>query len=108
MNECGFDEAWRGKCKEPAEEGCRCDKHKDEVCASCGTPATHSCYETGQFVCGVSLCDDCEHTTYPDGTNGGIGFNQQSLPEGMKVHCKKTEQKFEPWYARKETVNEIR
>jgi hypothetical protein len=26
-----------------------CEEHADLVCASCGAPATHSCYETGQF-----------------------------------------------------------
>lgn len=29
-----------------------------------------------------------------------IGFNQQRPPEGMKSHCKKSEQKFKSWYDR--------
>ena len=98
MRECGFDVAWVGKCRTMVENGTMCDEHKDIVCVSCGNPATHTCSETGQFVCGAPLCDECEHTIYPNGTNGGIGFDQQPLPEGMKVHCKKTEQKFKPWY----------
>ena len=95
---CGFDEAWRGKCKNPAVKNGRCVEHADLLCASCGKPATHSCSETGQFVCGAPLCDDCEHTTAENGTNGGIGFYRVSaLPEGMKEHCKKTEQKCFSW-----------
>jgi len=97
---CGFREAWIGECQAPVvTEGERCDKHKGLVCVSCGKPATHSCYETGQFVCGAPLCDDCEHTIFPDGTNGGIGFNAQG---GMKAYCKKSEQKHAAWYARGE------
>jgi hypothetical protein len=30
----------------------------------------------------------------------GIGFNAQPPPSGMKTHCRKSEQKFTPWYAR--------
>lgn len=99
---CGFDLAWIGKCKELASETGRCEKHSGIVCSSCGAPATHECEETGQFVCGAPLCDDCEHTIFPEGHNGGIGFNAQDCPEGMKRHCKKTEQKFKPWYMRDE------
>lgn len=95
---CGFDEAWIGKCKHEKP----CAKHDGLICVSCGNPATHSCYETGQFVCGFPVCDDCEHTIFPNGTNGGVGFNEQPLPEGMKRHCKKTEQQFKPWYARED------
>ena len=103
MKTCKFDNAWQGKCGKPADNSGFCPEHKEDKCCSCEKPATHTCAETGQFVCGATLCDDCEHTIYPDGTNGGIGFNQQSPPEGMKVHCKKTEQKDEPWYTKKET-----
>ncbi|MEK9954773.1 MAG: hypothetical protein VW577_05145 [Pelagibacteraceae bacterium] len=93
---CGFDEAWIGKCKNPKP----CEKHADLKCCVCGESATHNCEETGQFVCGAPLCDDCEHTTFEDGTNGGIGFNAQPCPEGMKAHVRKSEQRFKPWYAR--------
>lgn len=96
--ECGFDEAWIGKCKQIGNP--RCAKHTGRVCVSCGADAVRNCEETGQFVCGADLCGDCEHTIFPSGTNGGIGFNAQSLPKGMKRHCRKTEQKFKPWYAR--------
>ena len=97
-NLCSFDEAWRGKCKKLAVKNGMCEEHADLVCASCGAPATHSCYETGQFCCGAPLCDDCEHTIADDGTNGNIGFFRTApLPEGMKEHCKKTEQVNFPW-----------
>ena len=83
---CCFDEAWRGKCKELAVKNGRCEKHADLVCISCGAPATHTCSETGQFVCGAPLCDDCEHTTAENGTNGGIGFYRVSdLPKGIRT-----------------------
>ena len=96
--ECGFNMAWIGKCKEPAVENGRCAKHSKEICVNCGAPATHDCPETGQFCCGASLCDDCEHTTAVDGTNGGIGFFRVSeLPEGMKEHCKIADQKCFSW-----------
>jgi hypothetical protein len=98
---CGFDEAWRGKCKNLAVKNGRCKEHADLVCVSCGKPATHSCSETGQLVCGAPLCDDCEHTTSMEGTNGNIGFYRTSpLPEGMKEHCKKCDQKVFPWYVK--------
>ncbi len=106
MSVCGFGMAWIGRCKEPAEEGCRCEKHAHKVCVSCGAPATHECDETGQFVCGADLCDECEHTIFPGGTNGGIGFNAETPPEGMRWHCKKTEQKYRSWWARREEVPE--
>ena len=104
MNKCKWQEAWIGQCKEEADESGFCGKHKDKKCSSCGSEATHTCSETGQFVCGAPLCNDCEHTIFPNGTNGGIGFNAQRPPEGMKDHCKKAEQKHTPWYTR-EKVN---
>ena len=100
-NNCHFEMAWIGRCKEPAVKNGMCEKHSKEKCASCGAPATHDCYETGQFVCGAPLCDNCEHTNAEDGSNGGIGFFRVSaLPEGMKEHCKKSEQKCFPWYVK--------
>lgn len=96
MAKCGFEEAWVGPCDADSP----CKEHQDLKCASCGSQATRSCDETGQFVCGAPLCDDCEHTTAADGTNGGIGFNAQPAPEGMKKHCKKNDQKYKPWYGR--------
>jgi len=96
---CKFQMAWVGKCKEPAVKNGMCEKHSKLICVSCGAQATHDCQETGQFVCGADLCDDCEHTIAMEGTNGNIGFFRTSpLPEGMKEHCKKCEQKVFPWY----------
>lgn len=93
---CNFDIAWVGKCRESVP----CVKHAGRKCSSCHAAATRECGETGQFVCGADLCDDCEHAIFPDGTNGGIGFNAQVLPTGTRRHCKKTEQRHQPWYAR--------
>ena len=90
MEKCNFDKAWIGKCRNEKP----CKEHADIKCCSCGAPATRECPETGQFVCGFPLCDDCTHTTWPDGTNGGIGFNAQKPPEGFKSHCKKSENKY--------------
>lgn len=96
---CKWIAAWIGKCDKPVVEGSEyCEEHVKEKCCSCGAQATHSCEETGQFVCGEPLCGDCEHTIFPSGTNGGIGFCAEPCPEGMKRHCKKTEQKFKTWW----------
>jgi len=96
---CKYNLAWIGDCKEPEVENGMCEKHKDLKCCSCGKPATHECAETGQFVCGAELCDDCEHTICDNGTNGGIGFFREGKrPEGLKEHCKKSEQVYKPWY----------
>lgn len=99
-DKCKFVRAWIGRCNKPVVSSCLCEEHAEIKCCSCGSLATHDCSETGQFVCGAPLCDDCEHTLAEDGTNGGIGFNAQKLPEGMNSHCKKSEQKFTPWYTR--------
>jgi len=98
MEQCKFNKAWIGRCKNEADESGFCEEHKFLKCCSCGTQATHECDETGQFVCGFPLCDDCTHNTHPKGHNGGVGFNAHKWPEGMKLHCKKSEQKFSPWY----------
>jgi hypothetical protein len=95
---CYFDKAWIGRCKKPGAPFC--DEHSNLKCVSCGAQATHECPETGGLVCGFPLCDGCEHTIHPEGHNGGVGFNEQPLPEGMNQHCKKSEQRFQPWYAR--------
>ena len=82
---CSFVLAWRGPCGSDLP----CRDHADVLCDSCGQPATHECEETFGFVCGVPLCDECEHKISPDGTNGGT-FD----------HCRKDAQKHLPWYAR--------
>jgi hypothetical protein len=103
--QCSFREAWIGRCKKEAAEGEKyCLDHKGRKCCSCGNEATHTCEETGQFVCGENLCDGCEHMIFPSGTNGGIGFRMEKLPEGMPKcrHVKKGEQKYTPWWEREE------
>lgn len=88
---CSFREAWIGQCQQPpTKDGC-CDKHADQVCVSCGAKATHTCAETMGLVCGALLCDECDHETAPDGTNGGC----------MK-HCRKVDQKHQPWFMQPE------
>jgi hypothetical protein len=93
---CKFDKAWIGKCNEEADESGFCEEHRVVKCCSCGAQATRDCPETSQFVCGAPLCDDCEHTIQTNGCNGG-----GELPKGLKSHCKKTDQVYPPWYARK-------
>lgn len=99
---CGFMVAWVGRCKESKP----CAKHGGRICTSCGAPAIQECDSTGQFVCGEYLCGECEHTIFPDGTNGGVGFNAADLPEGMKRHCKQSEQRYQPWYARQKETSD--
>lgn len=89
MNQCQFDEAWRGKCKAPTLE-CFCDKHVAMKCSSCGAQATHDCSHTGQFVCGAPLCANCEGYTDTSQPSGGWGFaNHTHRP---KVAAKETPQ----------------
>lgn len=102
---CKFDKGWGGKCENEADDSGFCEEHKDMKCCSCGKQATHSCSETGMFICGFPLCDDCTHNTHPEGHNGGIGFDALEFPEGMKIHCKKSEQKYAPWYVDEETLS---
>jgi len=87
---CGFDMGWGGTCEAAVDFGSdRCAKHGDRVCSSCGAPATRQCTETMGLVCGADLCDECEHETAEDGTNGR-----------SNRHCKKAEQRYTPWYMR--------
>ena len=59
---CPFDKSWVGKCKKTPEIGeIYCDEHKDSKCFKCGAQATRDCDHTGQFVCGVPMCDQHRH-----------------------------------------------
>lgn len=89
---CEFNIAWVGQCK--GDGSPRCEKHAKEKCIVCGELATHQCDETAQFVCGFSLCNNCEHRISPEGDNGGIAYMSKA------GHCRKTEQKHLPWYMR--------
>ena len=92
--QCKFNKAWVGRCKEEADESGFCEEHRGMVCSSCGAVATRNCSETmGPLVCGAPLCDDCEHTIQSNGCS-----NMGELPEGMKGHCRKGEQRYHPWY----------
>lgn len=89
---CKFVHAYAGACTNEADESGYCHEHKDVKCCSCGEKATHTCNATFGLVCGEPLCDNCEHTLDENGVNA---FG--SLPDGMKSHCKKSEQKYESW-----------
>ncbi len=73
MGNCTFDLAWRGPCK-AACEGSVCTQHAAVKCCVCGEQATHECNHTGQFVCGVPLCKNCEGHTDTSKPAGGWGF----------------------------------
>lgn len=103
---CIWQKAWIGRCNNPATENGRCVEHQI-ACCSCGSPATHDCPETGQFVCGAPLCDDCEHTTFEDGSNGGVGFNSRPCPDGMQRHVRMVDQRFSPWCARANETQDV-
>jgi hypothetical protein len=53
---CAFIRAYVGRCGDPMP----CAKHVIR-CSSCGAPATHECDASGSLVCGMPLCNDCEH-----------------------------------------------
>lgn len=89
---CEFNLAWIGKCGKE-----NCTEHADLKCCSCGSTATHECAETMGLVCGALLCESCEHTICENGCNSGA-----PRPESLGTHCKKTEQKFQPWYMRED------
>ena len=98
--ECKFIEAWIGVCGIDCKDDF-CDEHKKLKCCSCGAQATKTCHETNQFVCGFPLCDDCEHTICDNGCNSG-----GNLPEGLRGHCKKSEQIYKPWIMQDEIEDE--
>jgi hypothetical protein len=100
MKKCSYGLAWVGNCGKPVVKDGFCEDHIGLDCCSCGEQATHECEETGQFVCGFPLCDNCVHTIAKDGTNGGIGYNASSLPKGYKPHCRKEDQFYQPWFAK--------
>lgn len=59
--QCGFDIAWVGRCKEPADTTGFCAKHRLEKCR-CGRQAVRECEATiGAFVCGHLTCGSCTH-----------------------------------------------
>lgn len=59
--QCGFDEAWIGRCKEAADTSGFCAKHRAMKC-NCGRQAIRNCDATiGAFVCGHLTCGRCSH-----------------------------------------------
>lgn len=84
-----------------------CLQHRNLKCVSCGGVATGFCYQTGGWItCGEPVCDFCEHTIFPDGTNGMMGVTKEdkaallAKKHSGKNHCKITEQVFVPWFER--------
>lgn len=71
MGKCKFDLAWIGSCKQEADDSGFCATHQKEKCQVCGGQATRQCEYTGQFVCGVPLCDNCE------------GYQEKGKPSGV-------------------------
>jgi hypothetical protein len=93
MSKCNFNKAWVGPCGNELGANEFCEEHHEVKCASCKGKATRECSETMGLVCGAPLCNDCEHTIRDNGCNSGA-----PLPEGLRGHCKKTEQVHKPWY----------
>lgn len=62
-NNCIFDLAWIGQCKEPHLKGKKfCQKHLEEKCFKCKKQAVIQCdQDAGSFVCGVPYCEKHIH-----------------------------------------------
>lgn len=60
MNNCKFIRAWIGPCNKETE-GKFCEEHDALRCSGCGVPAVKECSDTSTVICGVPLCNDCEH-----------------------------------------------
>lgn len=59
--QCRWDMAWAGRCKKETTNGDFCEKHQDNCCVCKEKKATRDCDYASQFVCGVPLCDGCQH-----------------------------------------------
>lgn len=55
---CGYLEPYRGYCMN--ERPCR--EHAHQRCWKCGGQATSGCSQSGSLVCGVSQCDEHDHS----------------------------------------------
>lgn len=51
-----------------------CTSHNGKKCVSCGNQATNECNHTGQFVCGVPLCDECIGIVGKENSTSTWGF----------------------------------
>lgn len=103
MKKCEFNKAWVGPCDEKTVGETKfCSLHTGVKCCSCGDVAIKECSETMGLVCGAPLCIKCEHTLRENGCNSGA-----PLPEGMRGHCRKDEQKYEPWYMDKSKIDGV-
>lgn len=68
MKKCKYNKAWVGECgNKTTFLSNYCNTHKNTKCKSCGNHATHECTATFSFVCGVPLCDECEHVSHEKG-----------------------------------------
>jgi hypothetical protein len=91
-DECEYNLAWIGKCKNSAiNTNNRCTEHESTKCIVCGKLATHECSETFQFVCGAPLCEDCEHSKIEQGilshrfSHCSKATNKQQYGDGWNI-----------------------
>lgn len=73
MSYCRYYPCYQNQCKNECD-GEFCVKHAGKKCRVCGEQAAHECNHTGQFVCGVPLCDNCEGFTDTSKPSGAWGF----------------------------------
>lgn len=79
---CLYDVAWVGKCKKETVDGSNyCAEHDNKKCRLCGKQAHLSCASTMMgFVCGLTLCNDCEQDHKYESHNAGLV--QYEKPQG--------------------------
>jgi len=100
---CKFNKALIGRCGNEADDSGYCKEHKDLVCCSCGEKATHECEVLMDKACRAPLCDECEHSIYPNGCETDFMEPKgEKAPDDFKPHRKKTEQIYKLWHEREE------
>ena len=75
---CNYSRAWIGGCGRPAVERGFCAEHAAATCRVCGKQATQECSYCGQFVCGTTLCRNCEGYEDRSKPSGSWGFMNHS------------------------------
>lgn len=70
MTTCKYHLAHHKLCGKETDGGKLCDHHLQVRCVSCHAQATRNCTYEGQTICGVALCDDCEHVQLEGVGNG--------------------------------------
>jgi len=79
---CPYVPAYSNRCNRLKGESGFCSQHTGIKCCVCGKQATNECNETGQFVCGARLCDDCEgyREKGPSGAWGLLNHDHREKP----------------------------